>query len=343
MAGPVIAVRDPTLTARVLRRWPLMYSAGADPAIDRPAHVRAGSGLAWVGERLVVVQDDAQFLAIIEPTRGTVESIALPVGHGGLRQFDDLRQNKPWKLDLETCTTIEEDGHLLLLAMGSGSTSWREQILMIPWPKPEPRDMRLFHAPAFYSALRQHVPFAGSELNIEGAVYLGGDVLRLLQRGNGAACEGCPPVNAVCDVSWKRLRAHLNDPAAPVPMPENVIQYELGTLEGVRLSFTDAVVRRGSVYFTATAEASSDAVCDGPVSGSVIGRFCADGSPRWTVLLDADGNRLCEKVEGIVFDAAAEDRGWVLIDHDDPGTPSELCEIVLDGPWIATEPFTSWR
>jgi hypothetical protein len=236
--------------------------------------------------------------------------------------------------------------------MGSGSTPWREQILMIPWcvggflrnPRrvserpdytdpPEPGDVRLFHAPAFYSALRQHVPFAGSELNIEGAVYLGGDVLRLLQRGNGAAREGCPPVNAICDISWKLLRAHLNDPAAPPPVPENVIQYELGILEGVRLSFTDAAVRGGSVYFTATAEASSGAVCDGPVSGSVIGRFDADGTPRWTVLLDANGNRLCAKVEGIVFDSAVEDRGWVLIDHDDPNTPSELCEIALQGAW----------
>ena len=47
-------------------------------------------------------------------------------------------------------------------------------------------------------------------------------------------------MNATCDVSWKQLRAHLNDPALPAPVPENVIQYELGTLEGVRLTFTDA-------------------------------------------------------------------------------------------------------
>ena len=112
-------------------------------------------------------------------------------------------------------------------------------------------------------------------------------------------------MNATCDISWKQLHAHLNDPALPAPLPKNVIQYELGTLEGVRLTFTDAALRRGLVYFTAAAEASPDSVCDGPVAGSVIGRIDADGTARWTVLRDADGDRLCMKVEGIVFDAAA--------------------------------------
>src|SRR5687767_6667079 len=98
MAALLTAVCDRALTARVLNRRPLLYSAGADPALDRPAHVRAGSGLAWVAGRLAVVQDDAHFLALIEPAQRSVEAISLPVGHAGLRQFDDVRRNKPWKL-----------------------------------------------------------------------------------------------------------------------------------------------------------------------------------------------------------------------------------------------------
>lgn len=327
------AVCDPSLSARVLRRWPLRYSAGEDPAIDRPAHVRAGSGLAWFGQRLSVVQDDAHFLALVDPARGTVESITLPVGHGGLRQFDDLRRNKPWKLDLETCTTIDDESPPRLLALGSGSTTWREQVLMIPLSGLDSADVTLVHAPSFYAALRRHVPFAGSELNIEGAVYLGGDVLRLIQRGNGALRDGCPPVNATCDISWKLLRTHLSDPSAPPPLPENVVQYDLGLLSGVRLSFTDAALWRGAVYFSAAAEASDDAVCDGPVAGSVLGRIDTDGTPRWTMCLDSDGNRLSAKVEGIAFDTAAGERCWALIDHDDPAMPAELCEVVLEGLW----------
>jgi hypothetical protein len=40
------ATPDPALEARVLSRTPLRYAEGADPDLDRPAHVRAGSSLA---------------------------------------------------------------------------------------------------------------------------------------------------------------------------------------------------------------------------------------------------------------------------------------------------------
>ena len=45
---------DPSLAARVVRSVPLLYAAGADPSLDRPAHVRAASGMARVGDRVAV-------------------------------------------------------------------------------------------------------------------------------------------------------------------------------------------------------------------------------------------------------------------------------------------------
>src|SRR5215207_7995120 len=94
----IVAREDPALGARVVRRTPLRYRDGDDASLDRPAHVRAGSGLAWVdtsrGPRLAVVQDDAHFVALVDPRDGLAEAIALPPGPGGLRQFDDGRGNK---------------------------------------------------------------------------------------------------------------------------------------------------------------------------------------------------------------------------------------------------------
>jgi hypothetical protein len=49
------AKRDPALKAIVQRRVPLFYSQGANPEIDRPAHVRAGSSLSWLGDKLALV------------------------------------------------------------------------------------------------------------------------------------------------------------------------------------------------------------------------------------------------------------------------------------------------
>ena len=42
------AEQDDRCSARVVSRRGLFYRAGADPALDRPAHVRAASGVAWV-------------------------------------------------------------------------------------------------------------------------------------------------------------------------------------------------------------------------------------------------------------------------------------------------------
>jgi hypothetical protein len=111
------------------------------------------------------------------------------------------------------------------------------------------------------------------------------------------------------------------------------MQYDLGILNEVPLTFTDAAVRGQRIYFTATAEACPTATEDGPVAGSVLGQIGIDGSARWTVLLDENGDRLDEKVEGLAFNPAIDQHGWVLIDRDDPLVPTELCEIALSGDW----------
>lgn len=333
MVPQIRAVQDLSLVARVVRRRPLFYSARDDAVLDRPAHVRAGSGLTSVGDRLVVIQDDANFLALIEPCRGTVDAVALPAGPGGRRQFDDLRGNKHEKLDLEACVTMIDERGELFVAFASGSTSLRQQVLMIMSPLTAAPDHCLYDARGFYETLRSHFDFAGSDLNIEGVVHLGGDCLRLFQRGNGAPRNGRLPVNASCDISWRALQEHLKNPAAVPPAPRNIVQYQLGELDGVRLSFTDAAVHRSFVFYTAAAESSPDAVRDGPVAGSVLGLIRHDGIGRWAEFVDQNGDRLLVKVEGLSFDRHDQDSLWILIDQDDPAAPSELCEVELEGDW----------
>src|SRR5829696_7409339 len=116
------ARHDPALTARVVRSVPLLYAEGACAPLDRPAHVRSASGIARVAGRVAVIQDDANFVALIDPETGFAHAVTLPAGEGGVRQFDDLRGNKRFKLDLECCVTVDDDdGQEMLLAFGSGS------------------------------------------------------------------------------------------------------------------------------------------------------------------------------------------------------------------------------
>src|SRR5688500_15377586 len=123
----VTSRRDDTIAAVVVDQRPLWYAGGADAAMDRPAHIRAGSGLAAVPGGIALIQDDANFVVVLTPRGECARAIALPAGEGGLRQFDDVRGNKKYKLDLEACVSMEAAGETLLLALGSGSKKRREQ------------------------------------------------------------------------------------------------------------------------------------------------------------------------------------------------------------------------
>jgi hypothetical protein len=320
--------QDPLLVARIVTSTPLLYQAGADTAADRPTHVRAGSSLAFVGRHLAVIQDDANFVAWLEPAGSQVEVISLPAGHQGKRLFDDGRGNKRWKLDLEACVV---DGERLVV-FGSGSSPQREQLVVVSGLASDKPNVLIQETPAFYAVLRNTIDFAGSELNIEGAVLLEGGRLRLFQRGNGAARGGVRPVNATADIAWETLLAYLQNPERPARFYlENICQYDLGTLDGVPLTFTDAAAAGEAILFSAAAEASPDAIQDGPVAGSALGVIEPDGAARWTVLLDAGGRAFDGKVEGLAHSAGGDI--YVIADKDDPAIASELCRVELMGSW----------
>lgn len=328
------AVIDPGLRAVVLSRTPLRYAEGAHLPSDRPAHVRAGSGLTWIGERLALIQDDANFVALIDPVSLLVSAVALPAGEGGLRQFDDVRGNKKFKLDLEACTTLPDPAGPVLLAFGSGSKRRRRCVAAIDrWNEPIPH-VTVVDATALYEELEAEASFAGSDMNIEGALFLV-DRVRLFGRGNGAFKGDGRPLNATCDLHLAALRAYLAEPERQaVPRPQSVVQYSLGTLEGITLGFTDATVLDQHVLYAAAAEASADAASDGEVSGSVLGVIPPAGTLRQALLVDAAGTAVRVKIEGVARSRTHADRVYVVIDGDDPARASELCEVQLVGAWL---------
>lgn len=350
----VVARRDAALRARVVHTAALHYADAAHSQLDRPPHVRAGSGLAWAGDRLVVVQDDANFVALVDPLNARVDSVTLPAGAGGRRRFEPALGNKAHKLDLESVVSIpQREGGPLVLSLGSGSTARRESIIVMRGlddPHGGTRAPIVAHAlPALYARLRETVAFAGSELNVEAAVHFGsidGGRLRLFNRGNGAPRGSLMPVNASGDMEWRDLAAYMaRADSADVPQLGELVQYELGAVGGLPLTFTDAAVvagpadaqRRWTVY-TAAAEASPDATCDGPVAGCAIGVISEgpDGiSARWALLEEEPGQPFAGKVEGVEFRADDSSRLYVVVDRDAPEVASELCEVVLEGPWFS--------
>jgi hypothetical protein len=322
------ALKDPALAMRLSAETALRYAKGADTRRDRPGHVRAASGLAWLGKRLAVIQDDANFVASVDPRSLEVVAFELPAGADGARQFDDARGNKAYKLDLESCIVTSIAGREALVAFGSGSTTRREQLAVLD---ASAETGRLVPHERLYAALRACGDFAGHELNVEGAVLIG-DRLRLFQRGNGASADGTS-LNATVDVDFAGVRDVLEGRDGGSVVLGEVTRYALGALDGVALTFTDATLAPGGrVLFLATAEASPDAVRDGPVAGSVLGVIDGD-VVRHGAIVDTTGAVDRRKAEGILLDPSDPRRAFVVFDADDPDAPAILATATLSGPW----------
>ncbi len=313
------------LSARVRSRTPLMYRDGGHPADDLPAHARAGSGMVMTTKRIAVIQDDTNAIALIDRKTNAVTPLLLPSGEGSARQFDERRKNKKHKLDLEACVLLADRS--MVLAFGSGSTAARERVVVLRDLDGAPT-VHVAHASALYAAMRGDKSFAGSELNIEGVARVDNH-LRFFQRGNGAPVDGLAPINATADIPINAVLAALDNPSAS-PMLERVRRVELGLLDGVRLTFTDAWSDGDEpVWFLAAAEASPDTYHDGEVRGSAIGWIDGAGDGYWSSIFDENGQPFRDKAEGLALDPANPERAWVVVDKDDPDAPCELCELHL--------------
>jgi hypothetical protein len=320
-SGPVrIAARDAGLRAVVVDRFALRYDHGPAPHLDRPAHVRAASSLVFVGHGHVIVQDDALFLGSVG--FGGLVGVELPAPDG-VRQFEKARGNKKLKPDLEAACRWDGPTGPVVVAFGSGSKSVRERVLLAPADRLDAA--QLVDAGPLYAALRACLP-ADAELNVEGAIQVGRR-LRLLQRGNG---RGNFDAWLDIDGSWvdALLAGKVEDPVVTA-----VVRWELGEIGGVRLTWTDGAAIGGErILFSATAEASPDAIEDGGVAGSAVG-WADDAGGRWAPLTDPEGRVLADKLEGValrrVDDAGAE--VWGVVDADDPDRPSDLLQIRLEG------------
>lgn len=330
MPRKVDARRDDELTARIIETTPLHYEEGSDAEVERPPHVRAASGMApFFESHYAVVQDDANFLALVDRDTHRVWSHPLPQGPGETRAYGDDESHL--KLDLEACLTVPGTGNRLLVAMGSGSGESREWIVTVRWPEgADDPETQLIDADRLFTAFRETRDFAGTGLNVEGAVFVDDDTIRLFQRGNAEPQDGLRPVDATGDISWTSLKSYIQDPEhAPIPEVTNIVQYDIGELEGVRLTFSDAEIVGNALLFSASAEASSDTDY---VAGSALGVIDSEGA-RWAPVLTQNGEHFGGKMEGLSTDPDDPRHVFFVVDDDQEEQPSNVFEVELEGPW----------
>ena len=263
----------------------------------RELPVGAASGIARVGDRLFVIADDEHRLAVLD-VDGAGPVRVVPFSDDAASAAP--AEGKRTKRDLEALTVA----HGALVGIGSGSTarrrwgfSWAVDDAGELAGAPSPLDL----AP-LYAGLADRIP----DLNIEGATFAR-ERLLLFQRGNGPG-----GVNAVVELAWKGdVQATLRPDAI-----EAVHEHHLGTVDGVRLCFTDAACAGERIVFTAVAEAALSTYDDGPCVGAAVGIL---GGPMFH--LDPP-----VKVEGVEVAAIDGDTIDLLlvIDDDDPETAARL-------------------
>lgn len=325
----VRARHDPSLSVRIVRRLPMRYRRGADPALDRPAHVRAASALCWLGEHLCVLQDDTAFLGLVDPATGEVEDLPLPAGPSGARTFDERRGNKAAKPDFELAFADDRR----LCALGSGGLPARQRALC--WSPGDPPELR--ELGRFFARMAS-VGLEGGTLNLEGCALLG-EQLVFANRGGDAIAAGSVTSDLLIWTSAGAFAALLEAPET-APLPELRAQaVDLGELpgDGGRLRFTDLSPRSArGLWYLAAAERTESFFHDGEVVGSVLGALQTDAAAmelRHAPICDEAGQVALDKVEGVCADRSRPGRLWAVTDPDDPDRPGELLELALAGAW----------
>jgi hypothetical protein len=306
----------PPLTLSVLRELDLEVP----PAPGRAAHISAGSGVARRGDFVYVIGDDELGLGVFRLSKEAPGALR-PVLRGELSADRDERKKE--KPDLEALTLLPPFTGTpfgALLGLGSGSNPQRERGFV--WGlaangslegKPTELDLS-----PLYERLRGSAP----ELNIEGASALG-DRLWLFHRGNTE--QG---LNIVAEVPLNDFLAGAQEHGRIACSEEvSVRAYELGELDGVPLTFSDATPLADElVVFTASAEPGSDPHgTDGAIRGSVVGTIDGHGHVERLRTIDRKW-----KVEGVYASVDARVIDFLFVcDQDDPDTASPLLSAAM--------------
>jgi hypothetical protein len=267
--------------------------------------VSAASAVVRRGDFVYVIGDDEHDLAVFTISEGD-PGVLRPV----LEVDDD---DKP---DVEALTALppfEGVPYGALLGLGSGSKRTRDKGFM--WEldadgslRGDPRTVDLH---PLYERLREEI----DELNIEGAAVLD-DALWLFHRGNDG-----DSANAVVEIGLDEAMAAMRErDAVDLHDFRRIREYDLGELDGTRLSFSDATaLAEGLIVFTASAEAD-----DGKIHGSVVGTVGRDGTIERLRTIDRRW-----KVEGV---HAAIDTGvidFVFVCDQDADEPSPLLSATM--------------
>lgn len=245
----------------------------------------SASGITASGNRFFVNSDNAPFLYVLNDRGALVDSIPILNENRSLHEIP-----KPEKSDYEAATMLQSDSVTRLLLLGSGSMSpHRDSALLMTSGAPSTQQKASLRP--FYDELtRRGIP--AKSINIEAAASYGDDLI-LFNRGDNRMIA----MNAD-----SFLGAVFGGTGLPAIRMQQV---RLPAINGFTPGISGATMLNDStVLFCGSVEATTDWAKDGDILGSGVGiiRLTTNHKAellQWTMLKDAKGVLLREKLEGI--------------------------------------------
>ncbi len=205
--------------------------------------IGSASGLVYDNQKLYIISDNSSFLY-----EYSIDSELLtkhPLSENPKENIE-----KKVKPDFEAVTKHNDSLYLF----GSGSTQNRNNV--VHFSIKDNRVLSTANLEEMYFAMQNFGKINPEDFNIEGAIY-NGETTFLLNRGNGKTNK-----NVLFSIDGN----YLTDGYRIIAN-----HYKLPKINGVRTSFTDAILVDNTIYFLATAEDTTSTYDDGQVLGSIIG------------------------------------------------------------------------
>lgn len=279
--------------------------------------ISAASGLVLTQDYFFVIADNDLNLGVLNRTNGKNQLIPILPGELPINK----KERKKKKPDFETLLQITDNRLPApgLIAFPSGSSPQRYLGVYIPFNKEHTLNtsgiIRFDLTRLFKTLLTQT-----EELNIEG-VIIEKDTVFLFHRGNSKN-----DVNRIYEIAKTDFVDIIlaNNNEQPLAIKKSY-PIELGNLDGVKLTITDATLFDGRKFFLAAAEDTDNPIDDGKVKGTVFGELLSSGAVQIFAKIEQ------QKLEGLAITQVNQQ--WLfhtVSDNDDPDTPSQILTFSLD-------------
>ena len=261
----------------------------------------AASGIVYYNNNVYVVSDDLPLLFQYNLDTNTQNQIAF-------QSTLDLNQiTKKNKLDFESLTLVKDQ----LYALGSGSKENRNEFHSYNL---KTKETKKYDVGNVYAQLRSMFHVSEKDFNIEGFSFYKGKSY-LFNRGNGK--------NQVNGIFIFNGLPHLSNLSS-----SKFVRIQLPTINNQQTTFSDAIIVKNKIIFTATIEVESDVYNDGEIKESIIGLMDLKTFHIEKFHIIAKN----QKIEGITLKDFSKKNYHFLFceDNDDHGNQAKIYELKLD-------------